>query len=161
MPWDDKTQEYYPGPRDRKPTVKCVMCGRAFDADDVGNYVEIGDSPVCSGVGSSYDSKCKWEFIDEEFTEYIKKHDVLNRINVLIANPTLDGIIALRKELADWGMDENDSTDTTNTVSSVLGPLFNAEDVMKRGLTEYISECLEDAKKGVEAIVAPMAPVVK
>jgi hypothetical protein len=156
MPWDEETQEYYPGPKDRKPTVKCVMCGRTFDADDRGNYVEIGDSPVCSGVGSSYDSKCKWEFIDEEFTEYIRTHDVLNRLNAIIANPTLDAIIALRKELADWGMDETGSTDTTNTVNSVLGPLYDAEDVLKRGLTEYLPETLEEAKKAIETVAPPV-----
>jgi hypothetical protein len=133
------------------------MCGERWDADyDRGNYVEIGDEPVCSGVGASYDKRCKWEYIDEEFTEYIRKNNVLNRLNAIIANPSLDAIIALRKELADWGMDEKGSTDTTETVNSVLGPLYDAEDVMKRGLTDYLPECLENAKKGVEAIAPPV-----
>lgn len=134
--------------------MTCVMCGQKWDEDyDRGNYVTIGDEPVCSGQGSSHGSKCKWEFIEEQFTEYIKKNDVLGKAKALAANPTLDGVIALKRDLSDWGADETGEPADTNLVNSVIGPLYDAEDVMKRGLNEYVPECMKELVDAVEAIV--------
>ena len=129
--------------------IECVVCGQEYSEGWLGQrlgYVYIGDEPVCN-------EKCKFEFIEEQFSEYIKTHDVLKRLDALIANPSLDGVTALYNELADFGMDETGSTDI-ELVSSVLGPLADAEDVIKRGQTEFIQECLEEAKKGVSEIIA-------
>ena len=126
------------------------MCGQRWDEGNQGSgYVVINDSPVCS-------EKCKWEFIEEEFVEYLKKNNVADKLKAIIANPSLDAIIALRKELAGFATDENGKEDT-NLVNGVLGPLYDAEDVLKRNLTECLPECLQDAQKGVaEAIAGPI-----
>jgi hypothetical protein len=150
MPWDDTTQEYYPGSKDRRPTRKCVMCGQVWDEENRGRggYVEIGESPVC-------DEKCKWEFIEEEFTEYLRKNNIAEKLKAIATNPSLDAVSALRKELWEWAADEAGAPADTNLINGVLGPLFDAEDVLKRGLTEYLPECLQDAQKGVAEALAP------
>ena len=126
---------------------KCVMCGQPWGQYDRGyGYVEIGGDAVC-------DEKCKWEYIEESFEDYLKKNNILQKAKEIQANPNLDAVIALKRELIDASATETGESADTNFIGQAMSPLYDLEDVLKRGLTEYVAECTKELVEGVEAIV--------
>ena len=143
MPWDDETQEYYPNAGGS--TVECVMCGQEWDEDSPW-YTTIGDSPVC-------DNECKWDFITEEFTDYLKKNNVLDKVKTLAANPNLDSILALKRDLAEAGADESGEAADINLIQSIVGKLYDAEELIKWGMEDELPATMQELIVNVDAAV--------
>jgi hypothetical protein len=126
---------------------KCVECGQPYHPDS-DEYVDLGGDAVCR------DGKCKWTHIRDQFVQYIKGNNVLERIDQIRANPTLDAIIALRRDLVDASADETGKEADIDPVDAVLGPLFDAQDLLRRNeFTELVPESLDEAREAVEAIL--------
>lgn len=109
----------------------CGYCG-----EHIGYYDE-DDCVYFSTDGVYVHDEEKWDYINDRFINYLKNNNVEARVKEMQANPNLDAVIKLEKELNEAGADWNGIEPAdTNEVGCVVGPLYDIQQEMKMGMSD-------------------------